>query len=72
MLKEMCLRICAAAQSYVLFTVSAARQLLSTTWIEDLGDAEFRHVYGLSRRLRFEDAARRARTTSDWWSTVYE
>ena len=40
--------------------------------LEDLGEAEFRHAYGLSRRLRFEDAAPRARTTSDWWSTVYE
>ena len=40
--------------------------------LEDLGDAEFRHAYGLSRRLRFEDAAPRARNQSDWWSAVYE
>ena len=40
--------------------------------LEDLGDAEFRHAYGLSRRLRFEDAVRRERTTSDWRSAVCE
>ena len=39
---------------------------------EDLGDAEFRQAYGLNRRLCFENAAPRARNTSDWWSAVYE
>ena len=37
------------------------------TPLEDLGEAEFRHAYGLSRRLRFDDASRRARAPSDWW-----
>ena len=40
--------------------------------LEDLCDTEFQLAYGLSRRLCFEDAAPRARTTSDWWSAVYE